>query len=250
MYCHFMSGHSKIIVFTFGYVSVFADSMEFTNNEPMQLCIALNFEQPNLGLGVEFEPSFFKNWGSAFVGAGKISNEVMQLIMKRRIMHYENTSTLTPFSQHVNAALRVALGGYEFYTTEALSISGYNIDFEVLFDADHYPIPIPYRWKFRNADEVLHSVGLEHEKRTVLPAGVPVPEMSINLASDWGQKFTVPSTSVSRKIALEADGPWHFACNCNHALGRTVLKRRQLKALGWEVISVGNILLLFLVHPL
>ena len=66
-------------------------------------------------------------------------------------------------------------------------------------------------------------------------------ERRINLASDWGQKFALPSTPVWKKVALEADGPWHFAINCNHIMGRTALKRRQLKALGWEVISVSEL---------
>ena len=246
-----ISGHSKILILTSGYVSEFADSMKHsivTKLQPLQLCTALNFEQPNLGLGVEYEPSFFRNWGSGYVSAGKISNKVMQQIMMDRIFSYENTSNFTRFNRNVLYALKVVLGGSDFYTTEALSISGYNIDFEVLFDADHRPIPIQHQWKFQSVDKVLHSVGLGH--KTVLRAGVPVPEISINLASDWGQKFIVPSTPVSKKIALEADGPWHFASNCNHVLGSTVLKHRQLKALGWEVISVGNILLLFFVRPL
>ena len=247
--------------------------MEFRYSGLLQFCIALNFEQPNLGLGVNFEPSLFRNWGSGFVGAGKISSKAMQLVMEDRILMYKYTSTFTPFNRRVGEALRVVLGGSDFYTTEALSISGYNIDFEVLFDADHRPIPIPHQWKFHSVDKVLHSVGLGHVKRrTQSPAGLletavemerendalisandtagdgdPEPKKkSINLASDWGQKFIVPSTPVSKKIALEADGPWHFASNCNHVLGSTVLKRRQLKALGWEVISVGNSSLLFL----
>ena len=233
----------------------------------MQFCVALNFEQPKLGLGVNFEPSLFRNWGSGFVAAGKISNKAMQLVMKDRILMYKYTSTFTPFNRRVGSALRVVLGGHDFYTTEALSISGYNFDFEVLFDADHRPIPIPDQWKCHDRDQLLRSVGLGHVKRRNLsPArllettvemerendasisesdmsgdGDPVPKKSINLASDWGQKIIVPSTPVSRKIVLEADGPWHFASNCNHVMGFTVLKHRQLKALGWEVISVGNV---------
>lgn len=231
----------------------------------LQLCIALNFEQQNLGLGVDFEPSFFGNWGSGFVGVGKISEKVMQLVMKDRIMGYKYTSKFTPYNRRVGDALRVVLGGSDFYTAEALSISGYNIDFEILFDADHRPIPIPNEWKCHSKDQVLHSVGLGNVKRRNLsPLGLletvtrengesgasisaadtvgDGDQKTINLASDWGQKFFVPGTPISKKIALEADGPWHFASNCNHVLGNTVLKRRQLKALGWDVISVGILL--------
>jgi hypothetical protein len=218
-----------------------------------QLCIALNFEQPSLGLGVDFEPSLLRNWGSGFVGVGKISEKVMQLVMKDRIMWYKSASRFTPFSRRVGDALRVVLGGSGFFTAEALSISGYNMDFEILFDADCRPIPIPDQWKRHSKDQLLHSIGLGHEKGGRLSSagvletteGKSDTSIStadtagdINLASDWGQKFIVPSTPVSKKIAIEADGPWHFASNCNHVLGNTVLKHRQLKALGWEVISV------------
>ena len=221
-----------------------------------QLCIALNFEQPNLGLGINFEPSLLRNWGSGFIGVGKISNKVMQLVMKDRIMWYKSASRFTPFSRRVGDALRVVIGGSDYYTAEALSISGYNMDFEILFDADHCPIPIPDQWKHHSKDHLLQSVGLGQEKGgTISPAdlletsaqtegktdaSISMADTAgdINLASDWGQKFIIPSTPVSKKIAIEADGPWHFASNCNHVLGNTVLKHRQLKALGWEVISV------------
>ena len=39
--------------------------------------------------------------------------------------------------------------------------------------------------------------------------------------------------------AIEADGLYHYAVNCHHRLGKTVLKHRQLKALGWDVIPVS-----------
>ena len=230
-----------------------------------QLCIALNFEQPNLGLGVNFEPSSLSNWGSGFVGVGKISDKVMQLVRKDRIMWYKFASRFTPFNQRVGDALRVVVGGSQYYTAEALSISGYNMDFEILFDADHRPISIPDQWKRHSKDHLLHSIGLGHEKGgTLSPAdlletsaqmeGKTDASIStadtvgdINLASDWGQKFIIPSTPVSKKIAIEADGPWHFASNCNHVMGDTVLKHRQLKALGWEVISVRVVLIIIII---
>lgn len=59
-----------------------------------------------------------------------------------------------------------------------------------------------------------------------------------NLASDWYQESL---ETIARRIAIEADGIFHFAANCNHPLGHTVLKHRQLKALGWEVISVSGL---------
>ena len=60
----------------------------------------------------------------------------------------------------------------------------------------------------------------------------------MNLASDWGSKFTSPKEMVARRLAIEADGLPHFASNCDHVMGPTVLKHRQLRALGWEVVQV------------
>ncbi len=65
-------------------------------------------------------------------------------------------------------------------------------------------------------------------------------KMYVNLASDWEKVLhRSPDKPIARRIAIEADGPRHFAVNCRHPLGHTVLKHRQLKALGWEVISVS-----------
>ena len=66
----------------------------------------------------------------------------------------------------------------------------------------------------------------------------------ITLASDWAELTSSPSLPVARKIAVEMDGPIHFAVNCRHLTGNTLLKRRQLTALGWEVISVSHGVLL------
>ena len=64
----------------------------------------------------------------------------------------------------------------------------------------------------------------------------------VTLASDWADLTEFPSLPVhaNRRVAIEVDGPMHFAVNCSHLTGRTALKRRQLTALGWEVISVSN----------
>ena len=59
------------------------------------------------------------------------------------------------------------------------------------------------------------------------------------LASDWGQKFNTPNAPVAKRVAIEVDGPYHFALNSNHLTGSTALKHRLLKALGWEVVSVS-----------
>ena len=47
---------------------------------------------------------------------------------------------------------------------------------------------------------------------------------------------------VDERIAIEVDGPSHFARSDDGAgrrlLGRTLIKRRQLAALGWRLLSI------------
>lgn len=62
---------------------------------------------------------------------------------------------------------------------------------------------------------------------------------SLNLASDWADLVGGPEMGVAKRVAIEADGPWHYAANCPHTLGKTLLKRRVLRAQGWTVVSVG-----------
>ncbi|BBN03490.1 hypothetical protein MPTK1_2g23920 [Marchantia polymorpha subsp. ruderalis] len=59
----------------------------------------------------------------------------------------------------------------------------------------------------------------------------------------WVGEYSAASHSldaalVEERIALEIDGPTHFARNTGRALGHTVLKRRQLSAAGWIVLSI------------
>ena len=127
----------------------------------LQLSTALNFEHPELGFGSGLVPSFFKRWGWSLPRVGSVSNDMMKLAMKQRVSVYRRTSLGSPFSQNVARALKVALGGTYFYNTEALSLTGYNLDFEILFDAEHKPIQIPIQWKYRKQNVVL-SLSLIH----------------------------------------------------------------------------------------
>ncbi len=40
-------------------------------------------------------------------------------------------------------------------------------------------------------------------------------------------------------IAVEIDGPSHFARNCKRRLGHTAMKQRHLEQKGWKVFSLG-----------
>lgn len=63
----------------------------------------------------------------------------------------------------------------------------------------------------------------------------------LNLASDWADLVGGPAEHIARKVAIEVDGPWHYATNCPHTLGKTLLKHRVLKSQGWTVLSVSHV---------
>ncbi|CAM6126054.1 unnamed protein product [Calypogeia fissa] len=50
--------------------------------------------------------------------------------------------------------------------------------------------------------------------------------------------YSLDAALVEEKICLEIDGPSHFARNTGTPLGHTMLKRRQLGAAGWTVLSI------------
>jgi hypothetical protein len=56
----------------------------------------------------------------------------------------------------------------------------------------------------------------------------------------WEQKLWYPVDAAlpAYKLAIEADGPTHFATNTFRPLGHTLLKRRLLKQLGWKVVNI------------
>lgn len=56
----------------------------------------------------------------------------------------------------------------------------------------------------------------------------------------WEQKLWYPVDAAlpAYKLAIEADGPTHYATNTLRPLGHTLLKRRLLKQLGWVVVNI------------
>ena len=53
------------------------------------------------------------------------------------------------------------------------------------------------------------------------------------------QGYSIDIALPERRIALEVDGPSHFA-NDHTPTGNTKLKRRQLRATGWHPLSVSS----------
>ena len=47
-----------------------------------------------------------------------------------------------------------------------------------------------------------------------------------------------PPVSAGARIAVEVDGPFHYALNTMRALGPTIGRRRILRAAGWRVVSI------------
>lgn len=230
----------------------------------LQLSIAVNYEYKNLGLsGIK---SFPGKWGQGFDSIHNVHVEHIQNALLSRLDQYRTGDSFSVFAQNVKRALSQIVGE-DFFNAEAMSLSGYIMDFEILLDSNNKPVRIPRRWKKQWKDSVVKSINptrcqghvkktitkvssliekletaetkteFEATKKAVLDSNFDL-RMRINLASDWGSKFEAVPEGVAKRIAIEADGYIHFAANCDHVLGRTVLKHKQLRALGWEVMQV------------
>ncbi|KAL4439808.1 hypothetical protein ABPG75_002809 [Micractinium tetrahymenae] len=69
--------------------------------------------------------------------------------------------------------------------------------------------------------------------RTICALGVPC-QLEHSAAGEYSIDVAIPE----HRIAVEVDGPVHFACNSRHLTGSTVLKRRLLQRLGWRPVDV------------
>ena len=173
--------------------------------------------------------------------------------------------TYTNLLHSVVSALLKIVGDSSYITTEALTTTLYSIDIEMILDASNNPIPIPEHWQSwtslhslmtspllkKNHSELYfllkdlckeHLNGHECTLNSTESSG-----QVLNLASDWRELVGGPvSHTVASKVAIEVDGPWHYAANCSHILGKTLLKQRVLRCLGWRIVSVSELRTLFL----
>ena len=240
----------------------------------LQLSIAVNYEHRKLGLaGTKSIPS---RWGEGFDSIQNVDVKHTRKASIDRLDRYKAGGTASMFSENAKRALAQVVGE-DFFTTEAISLSGYIVDFEILLDSNNRPVRIPRRWKRQWKESVISSIysnrvrirkkasqvssliekleGAETSTECVTLNDAVLDSkfdlrMRINLASDWGSKFEAIPRRVTRRIAIEVDGIIHFAANCDHEMGRTVIKHRQLRALGWEVLQVRLIKLTLLYPPL
>lgn len=155
------------------------------------------------------------------------------------------TTRISSFQTQVRRSLQSALRQEQPSLKHiALCTNAYAINLEVLLDKNNQPlIPTWTNYKeLQNSPDVrLHGMFSDHTRSELFSSLSALPESGskmrrrVNFASDWGWKW---SEMVARRIAVEIDGPSQFSVNGNHPLGKSVLKKRQLRALGWEVIQV------------
>jgi hypothetical protein len=158
-----------------------------------------------------------------------------------------------------------------YFLAEAHTLSPYRIDFELIVDDNRNPvIPPSGVWTTAGLPSLssnslgklidgLHrdttTSSVKSFSGTVLPSTTtdggrqsvskdsplcrPKELISavttVNLASDWS------STKLPKgqhRVAVEADGLYHYDQTSQHVLGKTLLKRRQLEAMGWKVLSI------------
>lgn len=213
-----------------------------------------------------------EQWGGCRSAMKGIGSKVIRMAYLDKLKSY-NTMKRSVFGSNLHRAIRTALGGSTFVQSDAISLSGYLVDFEVLLDDWGHPIEFPIHWKYRPLELLASSLGIKVEgearrgqlrtisddllqtmkasedvqDRSESPFEVVAPvsprydfEVPFNLASDWGQKFCSPPRRPARKLVIEGDGIFHFARNDrNVVVGSTVLKKRHLEALGWETITVS-----------
>ncbi len=69
---------------------------------------------------------------------------------------------------------------------------------------------------------------------------LPGPHVSPELSSCATAGYAIDITIPSMRLAVEADGPTHMARNDpRRMLGATVMKRRHLRLLGWQVVNIS-----------
>ena len=147
-------------------------------------------------------------------------------------------------------ALSDITGSDSYFTLEALTTTLHFIDIEIILDDRGHPIPVPNHWRCwedlqslvdspllaRNSPSFKSLLQDQVSRRVVTE---PSGNQKFSLASDWGELVGGTVEGGAVRVAVEVDGPWHYAANCRHTLGKTLWKHRILRCLGWTVVSVS-----------
>lgn len=201
-----------------------------------------------------------------------LSDKYAQHALQSRLNSYKKKS-FSMFGSNFHRAIMEVMGNGCFQS-EPLSLSGYNFDFEVLFGGDGKAIPVTpscvlLKSAFKSIGLVVDAESsptvLRQSKMALLLESLsedgtatdacenqPFHSMKhsskanyVKVASDWAHYFASPGPppNVSRRVVFELNGPVHYASNVSaqrHVCGKDVVKKRQLEALGWQVIHVSN----------
>ena len=81
-----------------------------------------------------------------------------------------------------------------------------------------------------------HSLLQRQVAATLADLGYGVTE-EVRTAEGYSIDVVV-ATSDGREVGVEVDGPYHFVGASHTPTGATLLKRRQLRAAGWALLSV------------
>ena len=183
----------------------------------LQLDLACKVEHPQLNL-----PS--------------LPSKLLGRILQETIDQYTKYSH-SEYDSNVHYALYHLFESGDYFRRGVQSFSGYELDTEILLDEKNEVVAIPescYRVHSSRVTDIL----ADRFQLNCTRSNHGVNDW-LALASDWGVEDKEVMKRVKRRVAIEADGLYHYAVNCHHRLGKTVLKHRQLKALGWDVIPVS-----------
>ena len=179
---------------------------------------------------------------------------VPALVVAESMVHCPRVYSV--FHQNLCKALTQITGSTRSFTREALTTFASFIDAEVVLDCEGRPLAIPSLWGGWSQPRELLRTAYPVEDHPVFwktisqfgskGDGVLFESGALEevcVASDWAARLGTTARPIARKVAFEADGPRHYAVNCRHKLGNTVIKHRLLKAQGWDVIAVRKMLL-------
>ena len=173
------------------------------------------------------------------------SSILSQILTRKTIrkskLEKDITETLNRLLHSPKGGSSYLFNNEKLHIREALMPNGYSVDAEVLLDDNNDPIP-PGNKFFKWSEAGLKQLCMEDvpvsQKRLsrILNDTKNKGEGLYNISTGWIDGGRV--AAAKRRIVIEIEGPTHYAVNSRHELGKSVIKRRQLEAFGWEFIQV------------